>query len=874
MDTHTSGFDQFTSSEHTQIIDDHLDVTISPDELRLLLGLAPVEQLADYGELAAIGMGGLGSIFAVREPGLNREIALKVLRPEYRNKLHHIERFIREARTTAQIDHPNIVPVHRIGVFDDIGVYFTMKRIEGETLRRIIQSLAERKPEYLRRYSLRRRLEIFISVCQGIAFAHSKGIIHCDLKPGNIMIGDYGEVFIMDWGLARYRQEKDQGVDGRKMALEFDGDFPESGNDGISGEKRREISGTPAYMAPEQAAGHSEGLDERLDIYGLGGILYALLTLEAAPYDVKLNTNELLGEVILGRMQRPRRRAPRQGIPRELEAITMKAMSRRRVNRYASVQLLIDDVRNFLDNYPVAAYSGPPFYRLFKLCRRRPLIPAALIVAVLTLGGVSLIRQISNYYQEDSLMGVVHDSLGQSEARYNLALRAYRLLQFDSGAASADALGRTENLRTNYREQTLEFFNRSNIALDALSSLEDRGIRNKSIRQYAGGIIKQQIQFLVATESDELLKPTIQRLRSRWRSTFEQILRLDPELATLVARVEQQEGVLSVDFPDGAAVAIRPLSSDNGAGPDEENWTELEEPGQARRIEAGSYLLKIEAAEAPPFYLPVIVGVAARRRVEIEPPPFFPAGTAFIHQGAFQYELGTGDGIGRKVLLPSFFISLHEVTVAEYRAFYRTLRGDEERRRFMPKFITPDNETVDLWDRDGKLIPPFTPELPVIGVTGGAAEAYCRYLSERTGYRCRLPSTMELQKAARGGDGRAYVWGNRFEPDAALVRENARAARFPAGAPPGSFPRDCSSYGVCDLAGNVREFVRNADDREALYTVMGGSRAISGLVHARTDSFGSAGFGENDIGFRYVVEIPLDDELGFSLQAADIPSAR
>lgn len=193
------------------------ETMLSPEELRRALGIPAGDRIQDYDGLSAIGIGGVGAVFSAHEPGLNREVALKILRPQYRNQAERIEWFIREARATAQIDHPNIPPVHRMGVFDDVGVYFTMKRVEGETLRVILRKLNEDKEGYRRTYTLHRLLEIFIGACNGVAFAHSHGILHCDLKPGNLMVGDYGEVMVMDWGMARYRADLDQGGSGNKI---------------------------------------------------------------------------------------------------------------------------------------------------------------------------------------------------------------------------------------------------------------------------------------------------------------------------------------------------------------------------------------------------------------------------------------------------------------------------------------------------------------------------------------------------------------------------------------------------------------------------------------------------------------------------------
>ena len=249
---------------------------VSADELKELMNIPSGNTIAQLANMTTIGVGGIGTVFSAHEPVLNRELAIKVLRPAYRDQLHFVSDFIREARITAQIDHPNVIPVHRLGVFDDAGAYFTMKRVEGVTLSQILREMREGSVERRRRYSRSRLLEIFISVCNGVAFAHSKGIIHRDLKPANIMVGDYGEVFIVDWGLALYREENDNSRARRKIEL---GELPDSTvqpaeTDG----DRNKLSGTPAYMAPEQLTGREETLDEQTDVYALGAILYSILT--------------------------------------------------------------------------------------------------------------------------------------------------------------------------------------------------------------------------------------------------------------------------------------------------------------------------------------------------------------------------------------------------------------------------------------------------------------------------------------------------------------------------------------------------------------------------------------------------------------------
>ena len=332
---------------------------ISGEDLQKMLGTESEASIGVLENMAPIGMGGVGAVFSAQEPALRREIAIKILRPAFRNQLKYVSGFIREARITAQIDHPNVIPVHKLGVFDDAGAYFTMKRVKGITLAQILRKLREGNPEAVKTYTRQRLLEIFVSICNGVAFAHSKGIIHRDLKPANIMVGDYGEVFIADWGLALYREEDDTSNDTGKISL---GHLPEEKK--IDGEPVR-VSGTPAFMAPEQILNQDDELDAQIDVYSLGTILYSILTWEPSPFEDVSTVTELMHNVASHKFLRPRRRAPRRRIPYELEAITLKAMHADKKERYESVIALLSDVRNYLAKYPVSAYS--PLRRWLKV---------------------------------------------------------------------------------------------------------------------------------------------------------------------------------------------------------------------------------------------------------------------------------------------------------------------------------------------------------------------------------------------------------------------------------------------------------------------------------------------------------------------------
>jgi eukaryotic-like serine/threonine-protein kinase len=237
--------------------------------------------------------GGMGTIFRAHDADLGRDVAIKVLREKHRNNVELLHRFLEEARIAAQLQHPGIVPIYEVGQLADERPYFAMKLVEGETLERLLAKRHEPSQD------LPQYLKVFELICQTIAYTHTRGVIHRDLKPENIMVGAFGEVMVMDWGIAKILNESG-GIDVSNVARAsagpeklgicpgaVDGGGPEitAVGDTVQGA----VLGTVAYMSPEQATGQVDRMDERTDVFSLGGILCVILTSQP-PYPGKKST--------------------------------------------------------------------------------------------------------------------------------------------------------------------------------------------------------------------------------------------------------------------------------------------------------------------------------------------------------------------------------------------------------------------------------------------------------------------------------------------------------------------------------------------------------------------------------------------------------
>jgi serine/threonine protein kinase len=289
-----------------------------------------------YELLEKIGQGGMASVYLVRDRDLGRPVALKVTRAALPGP-DAGQRLAEEARVIARLEHPGIVPVHDCGVLADGRAYYAMKFVRGHRLDKAVGPTDR----------LHDPLRLFEKVCQAVAFAHAHGVIHRDLKPQNVMVGPFGEVLVLDWGVAKTLADPPTAQGPGPWA----GPAEESGAAPRAGTAHGTVLGTPGYMAPEQAQGAVNRIDARTDVYGLGGILYFLLT-GGAPAAVRPDGVAATLPVS------PRRHDP--SVPRPLEAVCLKALAPAPGDRYPSAQALADDVARFLGGLRVEAYPDGP----------------------------------------------------------------------------------------------------------------------------------------------------------------------------------------------------------------------------------------------------------------------------------------------------------------------------------------------------------------------------------------------------------------------------------------------------------------------------------------------------------------------------------
>jgi eukaryotic-like serine/threonine-protein kinase len=444
--------------------------------------------------------GGLGAVFVALDSELHREVALKQILEKHADDPISRQRFLLEAEVTGGLEHPGIVPVYGLGTYGDGRPYYAMRFVEGDSLKEAIanfhgEAALKRDAEW-RSLELRKLLRQFLDVCNAIEYAHSRGVLHRDIKPGNVIVGKHGETLVVDWGLAK--------AQGRDVAGESAGERPflPSSASGSTDTLPGMALGTPSYMSPEQSRGELERLGPRSDVYSLGATLNCLLT--GKPPVETGNVGEILRAVQRGDFPPPRKLDA--SIDKALEAICKKAMALEPNDRYVSCKALADDIERWMADQPVTAWKKPWTRSAVRwLSRNRTIVTgaaAAMVMALVGLGAVSGVQAQANgkLRKTNDALFAANIRVGQANAelkdandettranqeltaanlrerqRFDLAMDAIKLFH---GEISADLLLKQRNfekLRKKLLGAAAEFYGR----LEGL--LKDRNDRESQV---------------------------------------------------------------------------------------------------------------------------------------------------------------------------------------------------------------------------------------------------------------------------------------------------------------------------------------------------------------------------------------------------------
>jgi serine/threonine-protein kinase len=821
-------------------------------DLKKILEDEKSNTLDRFSNLEEIGTGGTGTVIQGFEAALGRNIAIKTLNPAFRDKKKAVERFIREARATAQIEHPNIVPIHELGIMDDVGLFFTMKKVRGVTLKKILEDLEDGDETALKEYSLNSLLEIFLKACQGVAFAHSRGIIHRDLKPENIMVGDFGEALVMDWGLVKNLNDSEEDVEDIKLNLNEDVALTIDGT----------ISGTPLFMAPEQAMGKNSEVNKRTDIYGLGTILYSILTFEPAPFDPDFSScADLLQAVSKGAFEPPGKHAPERKIPKELDAICMKAMATNPEDRYCSVKELISDIRAYRDGYSVSAYKDPLFTRFKKMCFRHSVMSSVIAVAIFVALGYFTVSMTYLFVKYKLTVEAADEYKAKGNKDLKNAQRIYSDLE--KVKASIILKEKTEKemrLEKLLSEADADAENNYSTALMLYSRVPEFLQQSARIKSGVKEIMTNRIDYSLLTKDYAKTQKWIDLLRLWYGDNFEKLREEKniKELEDIEKNVNLESVVRINSVPEGAHLTLYKIKENRFGVLNETSAQDLgKTPINRLSFPQGSYLLKVTTDSGIRFNYPFLAEHGNSLDLNIIIPESIPKGMVYIPAGDFY----CGGEESREVRLhkcfvAGFFIKEFEVTFGEYIKFWKELKSANLKRKYMSK-VRLNREIrafSNAWDKNGNLIKALNKECPLVGITEEAANAYCEWLGKKTGKEIRLPSCLQWEKAARGVDARDYVWGNEYQNGFAFTLENTEARKkYGRWAKPGQFPKDVSVYGVYDTAGNVREYTRSKFlTGGPFFQVKGASSSLTKRFLFCASSSDTPVV-PSDIGFRYVM---------------------
>ena len=764
-----------------------------------------------YAYQEELGRGGQGTIISAFDRDVGRTVALKVLRQDASKSMSVLERFLGEAQVTGQLEHPNIVPVHDMGRLPDGQVYYTMKKVGGRSLDQILRGVRKADPEISNKYTLLRLLSILQQVCLGMEYAHARGVIHRDLKPANVMLGDFGEVLILDWGLAKVVGKPDP-VTGEDQELDLE---PVELSEGAQLKTRDGyVQGTPPFMAPEQAKNERDKIGPMSDVYALGGILYQILTRKLHFHGK--NPRDVMIRCVEEDPTPPIERAPHLHIPEELSFICMRALARDPQKRIRSALLLSEEIESFVEGTKRREAAQK---RVAEGRKAMELYHAARLEA-------------------DRLQEEVHKALS--------TIRGWERLEEKAGAWELE-----DRLDESEREVAMAFLKAEGLFEQALA-YDDR---NEGARSGLAAL------YWTRFRDAETRRDVADQIY------YEGLIRRNDD--GRYAERLRGDGLMSASsHPAGAEVWIYRFVERNRVKRATEPRLLGRTPVKDVPVSMGSYLLVLRRDGYRDTRFPLLMSRGETRRVKVRMLTDEQVGEGMVYVPAGSFVMG-GDVLAPGSLsrtlkqVDDFLISRFPVSVGEYLAFLRSLgKADSEDAAAACPTSHVGGEPIWPVDSEGRFTLPVGDgpggRLDIRRAMGGvdlaSATAFAAWKSEKAGVAYRLPSEVEWEKACRGADGRFFPWGDRFDPTFCKMRLSRSGPPRPE--PIGTFTLDASPYDVRDLSGTCREWTRPITAGAADSMVRGGSwmspaedcraaRRCSEAVEHRSV----------DVGFRLVREI-------------------
>ena len=733
-----------------------------------------------------IAHGAMGRIDAGWDRHLGRPVAIKTLKSERAKDVVRM-RFLEEAQVTGQLQHPSIITVYELGKIKG-DVVFVMRRVDGLSLKELIHKLRKGDQSLLDQYTLSHKLQLFYQLCQAVAYAHDKGVIHRDIKPSNIMIGGFGDVVLLDWGLCK--------IIGKEVRSSRSSTERWQTMHG-------QIIGTPAYMAPEQALGMVDQISPATDVYGLGALLYHFMTL-SPPFSGK-SKREVVRKVLHADLTLPRDRAPHAGITEDLEKICLKCLNRDSDQRYKDAGELAEAINSLIS---------------------RSLEPAS-SPAEVTL----------NTHDNSSLKTLCE----QKQADIAESLFHLQSIQEDLASALDGVQQQNSNQSEQIAHERVEFYQREIQSL--ISQICDQTSQLKLIRSLLGE--EQEIAQAEDNHQASVLEyfSIIERVSSMLSSLYEHAVLcgdletqarltywleiIDPQQRE---QLQREVGALYIHIrPARADIQLWQCISDGAVLKKVRPKTLRSSPLLLERVPAGQYII---SASHPDHQnrvessLRVYPSVTTRISITLYHPEAAPPHFKHIPSGTFTSGARRGHYFSStEIALPDFFISQYPVTCGEYLKFLQAIaQHDHEEAHSRTPRRSGDQKALWNWETNGLVQyesqQGWSDDMPVMGISLDDAHRYCQWIGKQDRKTYRLPTETEWEKAARGPDGRIFPWGDVWD------------ARFSAGPeiwdhylPPevGLMSTDQSVYGVSDLIGGVREWTTAVEPYESQGVIRGGS---------------------------------------------------